>query len=239
MPESLSEPIEEIVNRRREEFRKFVEKVPVGPVTDRSLSEYQELLDLPILELKDKTVLDIGSGKHETFAKEAAQKGANVISINPYLKFPGYREELLKGPDAWERFVARFRAKAKEPNGNRSSIAALGQDLPFKDEVFDIVTSVFAVPHYLTDESDVVRSFDEIARVLKPGGKAFLIMQKEEMRPLVERAARELTSRGLKTKITYDILKDIRKGPFYVKGREGERIVIEKPEKDGPTSRRT
>lgn len=54
------------------------------PEFDENLSEYLIQNDLEISDLKGK-VLDIGSGINETFSKEAAGHGVDVVSLNPNL----------------------------------------------------------------------------------------------------------------------------------------------------------
>ena len=154
--------------------------------TDRPLSEYQRLLGLSLDNLVGKTVLDIGSGEEQRFANEAARNGINVISVNPAFKM-----------DKWLRRAGR----------KRYSVAARGQELPFKDESFDAVTSVFAVPHYITEESSVSAVFNEVARVLKPGGKAYLYSEHSSLRSKIEKAERELKDRGLNVQIDCITLK--------------------------------
>lgn len=46
--------------------------------------------------------------------------------------------------------------------------------LPFKDASFDVVISSAAMPLYLNTPDQIRRSFQEVARVLRKGGKAYI-----------------------------------------------------------------
>ncbi|HID34156.1 MAG TPA: class I SAM-dependent methyltransferase, partial [Anaerolineae bacterium] len=59
---------------------------------------------------------------------------------------------------------ATRRAQAKGLNASQLDIAE--QDIPWPDASFDVVVSDSAIEHHF----DPARSFDELARILKPGG---------------------------------------------------------------------
>lgn len=127
--------------------------------SDRSFDQYLDMLEITERDL-GSLVLDLGSGKSELFAREAQRKGINVVAVNPKLgeeKARKISSEEIKEDDSYER----------------KAVAALAQALPFRDNCFDSVVSVVAVPSYV-DPNDLPTVFKEILRVLKPGGKAFL-----------------------------------------------------------------
>src|SRR3989344_8831514 len=92
--QEIPHPIPEEAKKLEEEFRKRSELLESearrratfgNTVSDRSMERYNELLGISIEELKGKTVLDLGSGLTERFAKEMVTKGVNVVSVNPDL----------------------------------------------------------------------------------------------------------------------------------------------------------
>ena len=127
----------------------------LSPLTYRDFWQYIEYLNIPLGELGDH-ILDLGSGGDEDFSKGAAAIGKEVVSVNPKLL-----EERGRG------FVK------KDGNWQERSVAALAQNLPFKDNSFDSIVSLFAFPYWV-HPTDWKKSLDEIFRVVKPGGKIFL-----------------------------------------------------------------
>ena len=70
--------------------------------------------------------------------------------------------------DLTEEAVARARAKGIVA----SQLYIAEQDIPYPDAAFDVVVSDSAIEHHF----DPARSFDELARVLKPGGVFILCL---------------------------------------------------------------
>lgn len=138
-------------------------------ITDRSLKEYLELLDLNIEELKGKKILDLGSGRLQRFPRELLQKiedKAEVVGLDITLKEEERRKEIKE-------------AQPYLYNSDKLGlIAASFLQLPFQDNSFDLVLSLYGMPLYLTSEDEkkskenIRRSVMEILRVLKPGGEA-------------------------------------------------------------------
>ena len=134
--------------------------------TDRGIWQYEYTLEIPITEkFLGKTVLDLGSGMEGQFARAAARRGIDVYSLSGALGSERFRKILRK-----ECIKNREERRAL----NRS-VGGLAQELPFKSNVFDSVLSSWAIPYHLEkNKKDYEASFREIARVLKPGGKAYL-----------------------------------------------------------------
>ncbi|HMS92338.1 MAG TPA: class I SAM-dependent methyltransferase [Candidatus Saccharibacteria bacterium] len=135
------------------------------PEFDENLSEYLIQHDLDLSQLKGK-VLDIGSGINETFSKEAAGHGVDVVSLNPNL-IGEYNRILIKTQSEY----------GTEPSATEwlaQSVAGLAQELPFADNSFDTVISSAVFPVYIENENERLQILAEISRVLKPGGKAYL-----------------------------------------------------------------
>lgn len=192
--------------------------ITLEPSYDRSLMDYEIVINEPatdstLFQTRDwqgKTVLDIGAGGRNLFALEARHYGVRVASINPALADPDHRETLLTAlmelrstSDTDHSRSAAIKAlrylfgKHLGTPAGISSVAALGQELPFADGSFDGIVSVFGVPHYLhhTDpsilydqdkitaytpevrEKDkllILHALQEVLRVLKPNGMAYL-----------------------------------------------------------------
>jgi ubiquinone/menaquinone biosynthesis C-methylase UbiE len=96
-------------------------------------------------ELKNKKLLDIGCGNGADLKKLAIQ-GAKLHGIDP-------SNEFIKV------------AQTKNPLGLFTE--GVGEKLPFPDNYFDVVTSKWAIQ----TSPDVPKVLEEMARVLKTGGK--------------------------------------------------------------------
>ncbi|MBU1044136.1 MAG: class I SAM-dependent methyltransferase [Candidatus Omnitrophica bacterium] len=104
---------------------------------------YEELS----VELKDKLVLDAGSGTG-WFSREAEKLGGRIISLDMGI-------ELLK----------KVKQKCQS-----DAVAGDVLDLPFKKDIFDVLISTEVIEHTV----DPKRAVMEMCRVLKPGGKLIL-----------------------------------------------------------------
>ncbi len=134
----------------------FIDRLLEVPATsDRTFANYLKLLGITSSELGSR-ILDIGSGETQRFAREASLSGREVISLNPLLR-----------DSKWRKLV---QTDSSEPP---QSVAAVAQNLPFTNNSFDTVVSVFAIPMYL-EKRAYKQSLQEIYRVLKPGGRAIL-----------------------------------------------------------------
>lgn len=132
-------------------------------LSDYSFKGYCESLYLNPEDLNGKTILDLGSGEHENFSREAIKVGATVVSLNPQLLRENIREKVVNFPD-WEK----------------KSVAGRAQQLPFKDGSFDLIVSYFAIPTWVPREShemfekEMLQILTESLRVLEPGGRVIL-----------------------------------------------------------------
>jgi len=98
---------------------------------------------LPLLgDLSGKKVLDVGAGTGR-LAIRLAQKGAEITALD-------ISEEML----------------GKIKNKKIEKVIGEAEYLSFKNESFDIVVATFLIVHL----KDLKRFFDEVYRVLKPGG---------------------------------------------------------------------
>lgn len=98
---------------------------------------------LPLLgNIKEKKVLDVGAGTGRLVSR-LVNAGAEVTALD-------ISEEMLK----------------KIKNKNIKKIVGEAEDLSFDDNSFDVVIATFLIVHL----KDLGRFFDEVYRVLKPGG---------------------------------------------------------------------
>lgn len=105
-----------------------------------------------IPDLTKRRILDIGASRG-SFLLEAAKAGASAVGIEPN---PAYIE------------IANQRSK--EEGVPISIVEGVGEDLPFPDSSFDFVNLSQVIEH--VDEP--VPVLEEIARVLSPGGVAYM-----------------------------------------------------------------
>lgn len=141
-------------SQKSAETRKKKEKV--AQISDRTLGEYERVFGIDLAAMKDKLVLDIGSGLNEKFSKEASlQKGVKVVSMNPSPKNDTWSAEFFQD---WQG----------------RSVVGRGQQMPYGDNMFDCEVALTSVPFYLPfvrQEYEVF--FGEVIRTLKPSGKAY------------------------------------------------------------------
>jgi ubiquinone/menaquinone biosynthesis C-methylase UbiE len=108
-------------------------------------------------------LIDVGAGCGGA-ALAAAERGAQVLAVDASLKM-----------------VARIRTRANRTNGRAGELQAVvmdGTSLAVPNAVFDSALSVFGVILF----PDAVRGMQEIARVLKPGGRVAVVTWTETER---------------------------------------------------------
>jgi ubiquinone/menaquinone biosynthesis C-methylase UbiE len=91
-------------------------------------------------------------------------------------------EVRMVGMDLAAHMVERAQARAERAglDGRGMWPQADGHHLPFADHSFDLVVSSYALHHW----QEPVRVFDEIARILVPGGRYYIADVCREMTPL-------------------------------------------------------
>lgn len=161
-------PIQKIIEKTRQKPKNVLdldtkteeEAASMADTANRNFSEYLGALGISKEDL-GKDVLDLGSGREERFSRQASKLGIKVVSLNPKLAFDDLSKE-----------IAHRNIEGLPPHQGKS-VAALATHLPFKDNSFDSVVSVFAIPIYLPKEL-YGEAFSEITRILRSAGKAFL-----------------------------------------------------------------
>jgi ubiquinone biosynthesis O-methyltransferase len=118
----------------------------IGATTERL--ESQLVLEL-IGDVSGRRVLDVGCGDGK-FALELTKRGAIVTGI-----------------DASAAMINAAKRRAVQHNADITFQVASAQQIPFAAEQFDIVTAI-TILCFVDDASPV---FQEIARVLRPGGR--------------------------------------------------------------------
>jgi ubiquinone/menaquinone biosynthesis C-methylase UbiE len=131
---------------------------------ERALAELEDLfrrrehlaaVEMPLGALAGKTVLEVGCGGGGHSALFAA-KGAAVVAVDI----------------ASERAAAAALKFSLLPGRDGRAYQADAEHLPFRDNAFDIVYSNGVLHH----SADTARAVAEAHRVLKPGGKAVLML---------------------------------------------------------------
>lgn len=132
--------------------------------SDNGLKRYEDYLDLSRANLQGKTILDLGVGRTDRFARELKEAGidANVIGLSPDFK------------DSYTRHALEHETQKTSPGWRRKAVAGIAQQLPFKDETFDLVVSLYALTYYSWFPEQVQAWVSEIGRVLRGGGEARL-----------------------------------------------------------------
>jgi SAM-dependent methyltransferase len=128
---------------------------------ERSRMEYQDELEggflkwFPDIKLAGKDVFDVGSGY-----------GGRAV------RFKELGARSVTGIEISERFVreAQEFAMSKDAANIRFQVA-FGEELPFAEGSFDVITSYDVFEHV----ADLGRTLDECYRVLRPGGKLYAV----------------------------------------------------------------
>lgn len=131
-------------------------------------------------------MIDWGIGRYEPTAAEIEPVARDVLSVAGVQ--PGERvldlatgtgnaallaastRAVVTGLDAAPRLIEVARERAAASGADISFVVGDAQSLPFEDASFEVVLSVFGI--IFADDS--ARAFEEVMRVLAPGGRAFL-----------------------------------------------------------------
>lgn len=109
--------------------------------------------------------LDVGAGVHARFAREAVERGVQVIPLNPAWRDVHYYRHLQGVGSPY----------GPEDPLPAASVIGQAERLPFLDNSFDFVFSLWGVPGYLPGTAEAhTMAYREIRRVLKIGGVALL-----------------------------------------------------------------
>ena len=183
-------------------------------LSDRPFEAYEKIFSLTKEGLEGKTILDLGSGASEFFKRGVDERGikANIVSMNP---------KLGPGDDQGER--------VRKLSSKKNALAAIAEELPFKDESFDLILSLAAVPLWLpVHEDDYAKAFREAARVLKSGGVIKFFPVNSFTLRLAEKVLREFRGNGYGV-ITEEVELSEQELADLELGTESKCLVIKKP----------
>ena len=153
--------VEELPPPPKEGIDPFVQEV-IGATCGRLYEHLiAELPEYPIPELRlppgdGRTFLEVGSNWGR-WCVAAARRGYAPTGIDPS----------LKGVQAARRVAEQLGVAAEYVVGD-------ARRLPFPDASFDVVFSYSVFQHF--SKQDALAAFDEIGRVLKPGGESLIQM---------------------------------------------------------------
>lgn len=130
----------------------------LSPDMAQITTDYINQLAIP----KGAKVLEIGAGTgRATFdlglAAKVAQQGGTLVALEPSAAL----NQVL-------------RKKSLKHGGNIEIVQGVAEDLPFPDNAFDLVVSVFVL-HF----TDLQRAVAEMSRVIKPGGTVSALVPQE------------------------------------------------------------
>jgi len=153
-------------------------------LTDRGIDDYIKDLDISEEELKDPNmrILDLGSGIQQELSRQSKERGyeSKIVSVDPKLSL-SLEKDLSKLEFSGDR-LKRIQARKNLPD---DTLAAVAQDLPFKDNSFDRVFAMWSVPGYIQDPQEIRVVLKEMIRVVKDGGivKAYPLL--DEQAPII------------------------------------------------------
>jgi 2-polyprenyl-3-methyl-5-hydroxy-6-metoxy-1,4-benzoquinol methylase len=134
-----------------QEIKQSVEEDSVIELSRGPASRTLNYLSAEGIDIRDVRLMDLGAGLGR-LSEEAAVRGATPIAIEPG---SGFREIALE----------RIRR-----GGRGMVVAAVGENLPFRDNSFDVVISLEVLEH-VESPAAMLR---EVRRILKPGGWFYL-----------------------------------------------------------------
>ncbi len=146
-------------------LKRLAEKFETNEI-NRDLVLYLAYFDLKVDDLKDKKILDVGAGS-AYFAKDAKNYGVNVTALDPMYLLERGRQKFFQ-EKVWQRIKRFLTGKEKDLP---AAVAAIGEELPFKDGSFDLITSVYSAYHHTENKVSLKKNILEAVRVLKPGGQ--------------------------------------------------------------------
>lgn len=123
------------------------------PMNDYGAEYYERNLEINPEHWEGKKILDLGAGVKGAFAEDLKRRGINAEVVSFSLH---YTDKEISG----------------EQEKEIPKIAGNTLNLPFKDNTFDLVVSVLAIPHYLNSYEEFEAVLKEIKRVLKENGEA-------------------------------------------------------------------
>ena len=179
--------------------------------TLRGIEEVGRALGLGKEEFKNKTVLDIGSGFGGLALDlvNLPELKTQIVSLDPRYTKESLNKSLIELQDKCEKEgvdppkneqgladlkkelkitspVALFEAASELKKRKQAMVAGFAELLPFRDESFDMVVSTYAIPVGIEDSPKrIQKAIQEIERVLKINGEAYLGPVSNELKGLI------------------------------------------------------
>jgi SAM-dependent methyltransferase len=136
------------MNNDRESFKTWENsRTEKSPGDGRSLEDYLNIFDITPDELNNATVLDLGSGPLELGTE------THTLNYTPGDGFTEFKVDNCKviavNPEyAHNRYLRLNAREYKHTDDNDSSVAAIGQELPFRENFFKFIFAVASVSRY-------------------------------------------------------------------------------------------
>ncbi len=143
---------------KRNCIRRRAKDAIASQIINRNFYDYLIRFNLREEDMKGKAILDAGAGE-ANFAKQARMKGIDVTALDAVY---GIKE-------GRERF-RNTRIEGYLPD----AVAGIAEELPFKDEKFDIITYLLSSFTYARNREDIEKGIKEGLRVLKKGGRMLI-----------------------------------------------------------------
>ena len=149
---------------------------------------------------------------------EVLEIGCGTGSLSLEAKAQAGREGKVCGIDAAPEMVAVAQGKAEKTGTDIEFNQGFLQEIPYPEHSFDQVLCSFMIFH--TSEKVRVKGFSEIARVLKPGGRLFILDTSTPTTPWLKKIVRAIMGQmashslsELERLLQANGFKDIKVGP--------------------------
>src|SRR3990167_668835 len=141
--------------------------------TDRKPSEYFHDLGIDLQFLKNKKILDVGSGRNQ-FAHDIREHNLDLVSIDAFYALSREeREKVFSGlrKEYWPKIKEQL-SRISGPEKDSYLVGGIAESIPFPVDVFDVILAEYSLPYHTQRFDQFKRFLSEVVRVLKPGGQA-------------------------------------------------------------------
>lgn len=159
-----------------------IDKTVYIDVWERGVKTYEKELNFDVKDLEGEKVLNLGSGSTLLFEREVreAKVPCDIVSVSPDYASEKHRKRLFEERSRIAALVDKIKGrKPKLVLEDAQVVAAIGQDLPFPDEVFDRILCSHVLEH-VENKKAYQALIREALRVLRPGGMAHFVPTTEK-----------------------------------------------------------
>ncbi|MFL0804936.1 MAG: class I SAM-dependent methyltransferase [Agarilytica sp.] len=122
------------------------------------------------------SVMSFGSGnmyRRQALLRNGLKEGMKVLDVGAGTGVVSWLAQEIVGEKGFVAALDPSKGMLGEAQklGVEHATQGLGEELPFPDDTFDMLTMGFALRHV----ADLTRAFEEYKRVLKPGGKVLIL----------------------------------------------------------------